>query len=147
MAEMVKRISVLLILFSLFACSQTGIPLTGNIESKDVISSEGKLSEILSNVVPNAEYALLIGFDGTAALISSRSFDQVLIEKQEKSWKTLSDSLPAVCNIKNLKEICIYSKTSFEDNLFSDRFNDFEFLGESCKNGYYVRKYKERDSK
>ncbi len=147
MVEMVKRISVLLILFSLFACSQTGIPLTGNIESKDVISSEGKLSEILSNVVPNAEYALLIGFDGTAALISSRSFDQVLIEKQEKSWKTLSDSLPAVCNIKNLKEICIYSKTSFEDNLFSDRFNDFEFLGESCKNGYYVRKYKERDSK
>ena len=144
MVEMVKRISILLILFSLFACSQNGIQLTGNIKTEIVINNEGKLSEVISDIEPNAEYALLIGIDGTAALISARCFDQILIEKNKKSWKSVTDTLPAVCNIKDLKEICIYSKTSFEDNHFSDRINDFEFLGESCKNGYYVRKYKEK---
>ncbi|MBT4332073.1 MAG: hypothetical protein HOD64_02250 [Candidatus Cloacimonetes bacterium] len=143
MVEMVKRISILFIVLSFFACSPTGIKLTGNIETGVTISDEGAFSNILNELASRAEYALLIGNDGTAALISARSFDQILIEKHKNNWNSKSNVLPAVCNIRNLKEICIYTKTSFENNHFSDRINEFEFLGESCKNGYYVRKYKE----
>jgi hypothetical protein len=143
MVEMVKRISILFIVLSFFACSPNGMKLTGNIETGVTISDEGSLDDILNKLIPEAEYALLIGTDGTAALISARSFSEIYIHRDKNSWNSKTDTLPAVCNIRNLKEICIYTKTSFENNHFSDRINEFEFLGETCKNGYYVRKYKE----
>jgi len=145
MVGMVRKYIILFIVLFFFACSQNDLILTGNIESRSVISDTGRLDEILG--VPHARYALLIGSDGTAAFIPSRSFFKIFIQKDKNSWNSKADNLPAFCNIHNLKEICIYTKTSIENNNFSKRMNDFEFLGQSSKNGYYARKYKERDSK
>ena len=143
MVRMVNRVSALFLILSLFACSPNNLILTGNIEAGTKISSEGRLDEILEDIVPSAKHALLIGSDGTAALITSRSFSKIYIQKDKNDWNSKVNNLPAVCNIRNLKEICIYSKTSSENNNFSVRMNDFEFLGQSSKNGYYARKYKE----
>ena len=143
MVGMVKIVSILFLVLSLFACIQNNLNITGNIKDRTKISSEGRLDEILEDIVPSAKYALLIGSDGTAALITSRSFSKIYIQKDKKGWNSKVDNLPAVCNIRNLKEICIYSRTSNSNNRFSDRLNDFEFLGQSSKNGYYARKYKE----
>lgn len=143
MAGMVIKVLILLFVLSLFACSPNNLILTGNIEDGVNISNEGKLDEIFSDIAPSAKYALLIGSDGTAALITSRSFSKIYIQKDKNGWNSKANKLPAVCNIRNLKEICIYSRTSIKNNHFSDRLNDFEFLGQSSKNGYYARKYKE----
>ena len=144
MAGMVRRVLFFIFVLLVAACSQHNLVLTGNIEDGAELSSEGRLEEILSDLAPSAKYALLIGSDGTAALITSRSFSEVYIQKIENEWSSKTEKLPAVCNIRNLKEICIYTKTSSNNNHFSDRMNDFIFLGQSSKNGYYARKYKER---
>ncbi len=140
---MVKRILFIVFILSLFACKANDLILTGNIEDVVKISNEGGLDDILNNFAPSSKYALLIGSDGTAVLITSQSFSKIYIYKNKIGWNSKADKLPVVCNIKNLKEICIYSKTSNNVNRFSERLNDFEFLGQSSKNGYYVRKYKE----
>ena len=142
MVGMVKKVLLFSFVFSLFACAPNDLILTGNIESGTVISSEGRFDEILINLAPSAKYALLIGSDGTAALITSRSFSEIYIQKDKNGWNSKTDNLPAVCNIRDLKEICIYSRKL--NNHFSDRLNDFELLGQSSKKGYYTRKYKER---
>ena len=147
MVGMVRKVSIVFVILFLFACSPNNFILTGNIEAGTRISSEGRLDEILEDIVPSAKYALLIGSDGTASLITSRSFSKIYIQKEKKGWNSKTDDLPAVCNIRNLKEICIYSRISSSNNRFSDRLNDFEFLGQSSKNGFYARKYKERNSK
>ena len=144
MAGMVKRVSILFFILSLFACLPNNLIVTGNIVDGAEIDNEGRLDEILEEIAPSVKYALLIGSDGTAALITSRSFSKIHIQNDKNEWNSKADNLPTVCNIRNLKEICIYSKTSNNVNCFSERLNDFEFLGQSSKNGYYARKYKER---
>ena len=144
MAGMVKRVSILFFILSLFACTQNNLSLSGNIKVRTEISNQGRLDEILNEIAPSVKYALLIGSDGIAALITSRSFSKINIQKDKNGWNSKANDLPAVCNIRNLKEICVYSRTSIENNHFSDRLNDFEFLGLSSKNGYYARKYKEQ---
>ena len=141
---MVKRVSILFFILSLFACTQNNLSLSGNIKVRTEISNQGRLDEILNEIAPSVKYALLIGSDGIAALITSRSFSKINIQKDKNGWNSKANDLPAVCNIRNLKEICVYSRTSIENNHFSDRLNDFEFLGLSSKNGYYARKYKEQ---
>ena len=143
MVRMVRRVLIVTFFLFIFACSSNNLVLSGNIKSKTVISNEGRLDEILNEIAPSAKYALLIGSDGTAALVTSRSFSMIYIQKDKKGWNSKADNLPPVCNIRNLKEICIYSRTSNNKNRFSERLNDFVFLGQSSKNGYYVRKYKE----
>ena len=144
MAGMVKRVSILFFILSLFACSPNNLIVTGNIENGAEISNEGRLDEIFNEIAPSVKYALLIGSDGTAALITSQSFSKIHIQNDKNEWNSKAYKLPAVCNIRNLKEICVYSRTSIKNNHFSDRLNDFKFLGQSSKNGYYARKYKER---
>ena len=144
MAGMVIKVLILLFILSHFACSLNNLTVTGNIMDGAEISNEGRLNEILNEIAPSAKYVLLIGSDGTAALITSRSFSKIHIQNDKNEWNSKADILPAVCNIRNLKEICIYSRTSIKNNHFSDRLNDFEFLGQSSKNGYYARKYKEQ---
>ncbi len=143
MVGMVKRVSVIIFVFSLFSCSTNNLILTGNVQEGTIINSNVRFDEILNSIAPSAQYALLVGSDGTAALITSRSFSKIYIQKDRKCWNSRADDLPAVCNIRNLKEICIYSKTSSENNKFSMRLNDFEFVGQSSKNGFHARKYKE----
>lgn len=140
---MVRKISIIFLLLFLFACSSNNLILTGNIQDGTKIRSEGRLDEILNEIAPSAKYALLIGSDGTAALVTFRSFSKIYIHKNNQGWNSKAEELPAFCNIRDLKEICIYTNTSSADNSFSDRMNDFTFLGQSSKNGYYARKYKE----
>ena len=144
MVRMVRIVLIVTLVLFIFACSSNNLVLSGNIKSKVVISNEGRLDEILNEITPSAKYVLLIGSDGTAVLVTSRSFSKIYIHNNNEIWNSKADNLPAVCNIRNLKEICIYRKTSNNHNHFSERLNDFEFLGQSSKNGYYVRKYKER---
>jgi len=140
---MVRKVLFVSFTLLLIACSTNNLVLTGNIKTKAEISSEGRLDEILNEIALSAKYALLIGSDGTAALVTSRSFSMIYIQKGDKVWNSKTENLPVVCNIRKLKEICIYTNTSSADNSFSDRMNDFTFLGQSSKNGYYARKYKE----
>ena len=84
MVRMVNRVSALFLILSLFACSPNNLILTGNIEVGTKISSESRLDEILKDIAPSAKYALLIDSDGTAALITSRSFSNIYIQKKKK---------------------------------------------------------------
>ena len=148
MYKMVKNFTFFIILiFLLTGGSKTGYLLTGNINEVSSSSQEGILAEILHDV----EYVLLIGSDGTAVFLSESSFPKIIINKENGNWNCSSDILPPVCNIYNLKEICIF-KSFFEKkikvenetlNPFAVRMRDFEFLGESQKNGHTVRKYRE----
>lgn len=142
MAGMVKITIFILLVFSLFAGNLNALVLTGNVDRIAEINNEGNLKELINSMEPNAKYALLIGTDGTAALITSRSFNEIQIKKDNMTWSSTTETLSAVCNIRNLKEICIYSRKT-DKNHFSDRLEDFEFIGQSRKNGYYTRKYKE----
>ncbi|NQT65354.1 MAG: hypothetical protein HQ554_04155 [FCB group bacterium] len=144
MAGMVRKVLTVSFIILLVACSTNNLVLTGNIKTKSEISNEGRFDEILNEIAPSAKYALLIGSDGTAALVTSRSFSKIYIQKDDNEWNSKSDKLPAFCNIRDLNEICVYSRTSNEINNFSERMNDFEFLGQSSKNGHYARKYKKQ---
>ena len=148
MYKMVKNFSYLLItILLLTGCGRSGYLLTGNINEVSSVSQEG----ILSEIIEDAEYALLVGSDGTAVFLSENSFPEITIHKENRKWNCSTDILPPVCNIHNLKEICIFKsffgkKIKVEnENLhpFAVRMRDFEFLGESQKNGHTVRKYRE----
>ena len=148
MHKMVKNFIYLLItILLLTSCGRPGYLFTGNINETLSVSQEGVLSEILQD----AEYALLIGSDGTAVFLYQNSFPEITINKENGKWNCSTEILPTVCNIRNLKEICIF-KSFFgkkikvkNENLhpFAARMRDFEFLGESQKNGHTVRKYRE----
>ncbi len=148
MYKMVKNSFYLLItILLLTGCGRPGYLLTGNISEELIISRSGVLSEILED----AEYALLISSDGTAVFLSENSFLEIAIQKENGKWNCSTEILPPVCNIRDLQEICIFKSyhdgkiTVQNENLhpFAVRMRDFEFLGESQKNGYTVRKYRE----
>ena len=148
MYKMVKNFGYLLItILLLTSCGRSGYLLTGNLTEESVVSYSG----VLSNILGDAEYALLIGSDGTAVFLSDNSFPEITINKENRKWNCSTEILPPVCNIRNLKEICIFKsffgkKIKVEnENLhpFAVRMRDFEFLGESQKNGHTVRKYRE----
>ena len=148
MYKMVKKFTFFIITILLLTdCGKTGYLLTGNISEVLPVSQEGILSEMLGD----AEYALLIGSNGTAVFLSRNSFPEITVNKENGKWNCSTDILPPVCNIHNLKEICIF-KPFFGEKItiekeklhpFAARMRDFEFLGEAQKNGHIVRKYKE----
>jgi len=140
--EMVRRNAFILSILIIWHLTINALEFTGNIQESTDLMNDTNLNELINTIAPEADYALLIGFDGTAALITSRSFQMIEIVKQDSVWNSVTEDLPAVCNIRNLKEICIYLKTN-GPNKFSKRLNDFEFIGQSSKNGHFVRKYKE----
>ena len=148
MYKMVKKIFYLLFaILLLTGCGRSGYLLTGNINEVLSVSRSGVLSVILED----AEYALLVGSDGIAVFLSENSFPEITIQKENGKWNCSTEILPPVCNIRNLKEICIFKsffgkKIKVEnENLhpFAVRMKDFKFLGESQKNGHTVRKYRE----
>ena len=148
MHKMVKNFGSLLItILLLTVCGRSGCLLTGNLTEESLVSRSG----VLSNILGDAEYALLIGSDGTAVFLSQNSFPEITIHKKIGKWNCSTDILPPVCNIRNLKEICIFKsysdkKMTIENedlHPFAVRMKDFEFLGESQKNGHIVRKYRE----
>jgi len=143
---MVKYLSIAILIVFLSACAKDNLNVTGNINTGIKITDEGSLDELLTDFAPHSKYALIVGFDGTAALLTSRSFSKVFIQKEKNVWNSASEELPAVSNINAIKEICIYQRETTSENYFAKRLNDFKFLGQSSKNGYYARKYKELSS-
>ena len=143
-AGMVKNILFFFVILLLSSCSQTNIDLSGNISDGVVLNNSGRLDKLLRGIEPSAEYALLIGSDGTAAFITSSGFTEIYIQKDKSKWNSESKTLPAFCNIYDLEEICIYTETSDSKNEFAERLKKFDFLGQSSKNGFYARKYKEK---
>ena len=145
---MVRFFSIAL-LFLLVACSSVSLELIGDIDDNQHILKSGNLRETLSDKAPKAEYALIIGKDGTAALLSEKSFHQVEIVLEKGNWNSSAPKLPPVCNIKNIDSICIYQpgfSDSEIDSSFSKIISEFQFLGESSKAGHFVRKYKRREN-
>lgn len=139
----IKLISLLLCV--LFACSSGFYEITGNIDTTIKTNRSADLSEIFEENGLQPEYALLIASDGTAVLVSERSFPHLIISRDRRSFQSGSDLLPPVTNLRDLSEICIYSSDfPLQDNQtpFSIRIRDFELLGESSRNGHYVRKYR-----
>ena len=145
---MVKFLSIVALLF-LISCSSTNLELTGDIDENQFISHSGNLQKILSESAPKAEYALIIGIDGTAVLLTERSFNEVEIQQIKGNWISSVIDLPPVCNIKNIAEICLY-QPNFSDSEKLDSFSriisEFEFLGESSRSDQFVRKYKRKEN-
>lgn len=135
-----KRIVIFLILIS-FTHSFADVLLSGNLENKH-IDSTGELSKIIPEF---AEYALLIGSDGTAAFISADSFYKIEIQNTNNIFSSQSQGLPPVCNIKDLVEICIYRSYYSNSSSFTQKMKEFEFLGTGTKNGHFARKYKKKE--
>lgn len=140
--EMVRYLSFVLLLL-LFSCTNPSLDLIGNISAETAISKSDNLQKILQESAPKAEYALIIGKDGTAVLITENSFSHLILQISNGCWNSSAADLPPVCNIKDIAAICIY-QPEFTDsiNSFSSILERFEFLGESSKAGHFVRKYK-----
>jgi len=140
---MVKYLSIAILIVFMSSCVQDSLILTGNIKSGIEITEDGSFDELLLDLAPHAKYALIVGSDGTAVLLTSRSFNKVYIQHANNTWNSVSNNLPVVSNINRIKEICIYQRGDSSENYFAKRLNDFGFLGQSSMNGFYVRKYKE----
>ncbi len=141
---MAKIIIILISLIVLISCSPKKYLISGNIEAPLKSSETGFLDEVLNEQNIRAEYVLLITSDGIAVLLSERSFPLIKIAKEGSRFQTSSSYLPPVSNLNDLIEISIYNSDHPLQNFytpFSSRMNDFQFLGESSRDGHFVRKY------
>ncbi len=142
---MARLIFIILAVVFFFGCYQSQIEVSGNIERKVFLNQTGNLLEILHSKAIVAEYLLLIATDGTAVFICEKSFSELEIIRKKGKFATQTGSLPPVCNLNEIKEICIYNSSyplSDHQTPFSLRLQEFQFLGESSQAGHYVRKYK-----
>ncbi|MDP8220509.1 MAG: hypothetical protein P9X26_04140 [Candidatus Stygibacter frigidus] len=134
------------------------LALIGNISHREEIETKGCFAELLANTDINADAALIIGSDGTAALIEKSAFKLIYLHYDDPGWSSVSTSLPPVCNIKDIKEIAIWQSSwdiQFEVDLegnypriytpFNWIMQDYNYLATSAKNGYQVEKYKKLD--
>lgn len=136
---MVKRLILLLIILLVFNYGLADILLSGNLEEQR-LEPAGVISKILPEF---AEYALLIGADGTAVLISANSFPLLKVDKNaDDKYNCSAPNLPPVCSIKNLAEICVYRSFYGKDPAFTTRMKNFKLLGTTQKQGHFARKYK-----
>ncbi|MDO9576551.1 MAG: hypothetical protein Q7J16_01570 [Candidatus Cloacimonadales bacterium] len=134
----------------LFSCAQPGIKITGNIDEQITVNQSGNLAEILQKYNIQAEYILVVAADGTAFFVSDNSLTEIEISQKNGKFNSDTASLPPVCNLNNIIEICVYnSDFPLVDHQtpFSERISQFEFLGESSKDGHFVRKYKLNDER
>ncbi|MCF7911517.1 MAG: hypothetical protein K9M99_03235 [Candidatus Cloacimonetes bacterium] len=151
---MIKYYLIILVLGSNLLLISNPLPLSGNI-SPEVIETRGCFAELLTDKGIRADAALLIGSDGTAALIEKSAFELILLHYDDPGWSSVSTSLPPVCNIKDLTEIALWQNPwdiQLEvDNIinypqiytpFTWIMKDFNYLATSAKNGYQVEKYK-----
>ena len=142
---MAKLIIFLLAGIILISCTQPKIAITGNLENSKTISANGNLAEIFEKAEIEAEYILVIASDGTAFFVSEKSISEIEITREKGNFNSKTSSLPPVCNLNNIVEICVYNSDFTQENQhnpFAERIAEFEFLGESSKAGHFVRKYK-----
>jgi hypothetical protein len=141
-----------LILFSLlicfvFSCSSPSLYFSGNLAEDIPVVNAGNLAEIFQDLDIKPEYTLFIARDGTAFLISEKSFSHVYLQKDKNGFHSRSEVLPPVCNLNDLKEISLFvSNFNIKDGKtpFNEKIDRFDFLGENSRNGHWVRKYKLR---
>lgn len=147
---MAKITIFVFVVILLVGCAQTGIQITGNIAKQKVLRQTGNLAEVFHQNDISAEYALVIAADGTAFFISEKSFPEIDLIVEDGKINSSSASLPPVCNLNNIKEICLYNSNfplTHHQTSFSLRISDFEFLGQSARNDHFVRKYKLKENR
>jgi hypothetical protein len=145
---------VAILLFSGILVFASPLSLTGNVETGLVLQAEGCLAELLAAKTIKADAVLLIGADGTAAFLERSALEMVSLQYANKQWNSISDSLPPVCNIKDLAEIAISYhpwETILEVDIegtfpriytpFSWIMTDYVQLATSSKNGWQAEKY------
>jgi len=152
---MVRKLIILLLLLNavwLFSAPK----LTGDLSKAEELAEPGNLYELLLDIAPLCDAALLVGDDGTAVLIPAYAFKEVTFTEKNGEWNSTAPSLPPVAKIRNIREIClqqipakyavkIQEATSISTvTPFQFRMNQFNFLGDSAKNDYLLRKFKEK---
>ena len=151
---MKKYFLAVVLLFSVFILFAVPLSLTGNVETGSVLKAEGSLAELLAEKSIKADAVLLTGKDGTAAFIEKSAFKVIFLQYENEQWNSVSDSLPPVCNIKNLAEIAIsYNPWDIVlevdiDGTFPKLYTpfawimaDFTQLATSSKNDWQAEKY------
>jgi len=128
--------------------------VSGDVSQNNITFSTGNLAKSIYDKLPLCDEILVVGDNGIAVLIPAYAFEMIEIIQDRNVWNLSSPKLPPVCNIRNIKEICIkqtpatYSITIKNGNNlkhyspFDFILENFEFLGESEKNGYTLKKYK-----
>lgn len=151
---MVRKLLVLLLLGS-FTLLLADPKLSGDLERETKLNEPGNLHQILQEIAPLCDSALLIGDDGTAVLIPAYAFTEVTFIEKNGEWNSTAPNLPPVAKIRNIREIClqqipakyavkIQGATSISTlTPFQFRIGQFNFLGDSAKNGFLLRKFKE----
>jgi len=126
----------------------------GDVSQNNITFDSGNLASSIYEKLPLCDEILVVGDNGTAVLIPAYAFEMIDIIQDGDVCNLISSKLPPVCNIRNIKEICVkqtpatYSMTIKNANNikqyspFMFLMGKFKFLGESQKNGYALRKYK-----
>ncbi len=150
-----KLILFLILLILLGACSKRKVNVTGNLDKPLKLNKPVNLSVFSRDEIPGAKHALLIGSDGTAVFVPKKSFAYLDIDKHKGKWEVKADNtLPPVCNITDIEEICFYktysnyelyvlnnNKTEKRITPFRARKNEFLLIGNSIKNEILVSKF------
>lgn len=152
---MVRKLLFLILLLNV-ALLFSAPKLTGDLDRAYKLSEPGNLHNILTEIAPLCDSALLIGDDGTAVLIPAYAFREVTFIEKDGEWYSTAPKLPPVAKIRNIREIClqqipakysvkIQGATSISTlTPFQFRMSQFNFLGDSAKNGFLLRKFKEQ---
>jgi hypothetical protein len=130
------------------------LTLYGNIASGSVCLNPGNFAQILAAERIQADAALFIGCDGTAAFIERTAFEAISLCYDDSLWISQSSVLPPVCNIKNLAAIALWSSPwhvtldIVSASRIVDSYSPFTFimaqavhLASSSRNGYAAEKY------
>ena len=142
-----------IILLILTGCKSKSLELSGNIINKVTVTKSSELNALLRDI--RYENIFIEGDNGVAALISSKTADKITIDKKGSDFSAVSEGLPPVCNIKNIAGISVYS-SCFNNEIrifdgekeverltpFNYMMKEFEFLGQSSKNGHKAKKFR-----
>lgn len=153
---MVKLALISVILLSALSLySLTGLPLSGNIGYPMMLTEAGNLGQLLDATAPGTEAALLIASDGTAARVYRNAFARIRLAFEENGWNAYGDSLPPVCDLRNLSGIAVdRANRTFALHLingceetetitpYAAILRQFERIGTSERSGCTATKYR-----
>ncbi|MDD3050445.1 MAG: alkaline phosphatase family protein [Candidatus Cloacimonetes bacterium] len=150
-------VAISLILFKVLSCSEPLLEVYGNLEEPLFLVSGNLSKQLEMKSEMNFDEAIIAGNDETAVRIRKDAFHKINLIYDENGFHSKADSLPEVCNIKNIAHICFSSpykeKTLFHLQETSEiaRVSPFEYfladyekIGESRKNGYRAVKLKKK---
>ena len=141
-------------LILLAGCSSGSLSITGDVDKVYYIHQSDNLEAIFKYLTLKPENALIEGYDGTSVYLDSQAFSEIQLWNKNGVWESESKTLPAVSNIKNIKEICVFQPLAkYEIQVqeldkirfispFQAKTNQYKILGESSKNGFHTKKLK-----